>query len=126
MRILVVDDDAKVRGVVRAMLEREEHEVIEAEDGKAGIRRYSAGGVDLVLCDLFMPGRDGLEVIIELRRGFPGVKVIAMSGGGFGGALDLLPTAKGLGASEVLYKPFSRALLIAAIERVFKVSPAED
>jgi two-component system chemotaxis response regulator CheY len=117
MRILVVDDDGKVRKAVAAMLQRAGFEVIEADGGEEALRAFREQGADLLLCDLFMPGRDGLEVIRELCREFPGVKIIAMSGGGFDGTVDMLPMAWHLGATGVLYKPFGQATLLAAVER---------
>jgi DNA-binding NtrC family response regulator len=117
MRILVVDDDGKVRAAVGAMLQRAGFEVIEADGGEAALRTFRRLGADLLLCDLFMPGRDGLEVIRELRRESPGVKVLAMSGGAFGGDMDMLPLACHLGATGILYKPFGQAALLAAVER---------
>src|SRR5947209_4368981 len=102
MRVLIIDDDAKVRAVLRVMLESAGFEAAEAGDGEEGVRAFRRLEADVVLCDLFMPGRDGLEAIRGLRREFPGVKVIAMSGGGFGGAVDMLPAARLLGAAAVL------------------------
>jgi CheY-like chemotaxis protein len=92
-------------------------QVEDAGGGTAGVRAYRARPADVVLCDVFMPEGDGLEVIRELRREFPAVKVVSVSGGGFEGSLDVLPVAARLGASATLYKPFDRAKLLAAIER---------
>ena len=121
-RILVVDDDADVRAAARAILEDAGHEVVEAVDGAAGLRAYRDASFDLVLCDLFMPDVDGIELIRTLRRGSPNVKVIAMSGGAFDGTLDLLDLAPYLGAAEVLPKPFSLDELVRAVERVLRPS----
>jgi CheY-like chemotaxis protein len=117
-RVLLVDDDSKVRTVFRLMLERAGFEVVEAGDGKRGIRAFREGRIDVILCDLFMPGTDGLELIRELHQDCPGVKIIAMSGGSFNGSADMLPIAQLLGASEVLTKPFDQAAALAAINRV--------
>jgi len=120
MRILVVDDDDGVRSAVRAMLNKARFEVVEASDGAEATRTLRFLGADLVLCDVFMPGKDGMEVLRELRREYPAIKVIAMSGGGANGVLDLLPMALQLGASGVVYKPFSQAVVLAAINRALR------
>jgi DNA-binding response OmpR family regulator len=116
-RVLVVDDDARLRTMTRILLEEAAIDVIEAADGAAAIRSFRSIGADLVLCDLFMPGVDGIEVIRSLCHEFPGVKIIAMSGGGFGGTVDLLSVARQLGAAEILHKPFTQQIVLEAIER---------
>ena len=124
-RVLVVDDDVHARTVARAVLEHAGIEVDEAVDGAAGLRAYRDGSYDLVLCDLFMPDVDGLELLRALRRESPGVKVIAMSAGGYHGTVDLLAVARHLGAAEVLPKPFSPWVLVQAVERVLR-PPTDD
>jgi CheY-like chemotaxis protein len=123
-RILVVDDDVYARTVVRAILEHAGYEVAEAVDGAAALGAYRDAGADLVLCDLFMPDVDGLELIRELRREAPDLKIIAMSAGGFRGTLDVLVVARRLGAVETLSKPFNPRGLVQAIERVLGQPPA--
>jgi len=81
-RILLIDDDAPVRRTLRKMLERQGYEVEEAPDGKAGLTLYQENPADLIITDLIMPEMEGIETIMELRRRFPDVKIIAMSGGG--------------------------------------------
>jgi DNA-binding response OmpR family regulator len=117
-RILVVDDDARLREATRDILESEGHDVIEAKDGNAAVLAHRAQAVDVIVCDMFMPGQDGIETILVLRRESPEVKIIAVSGGGFSGAIDVLTMARHMGASEVLCKPFSGVQLMAAIERL--------
>jgi DNA-binding NtrC family response regulator len=104
----------------RLMLERAGFEVAEAGNGKEGLRVFRQRPGDVVLCDLFMSDADGVELIRELCHDFPGVKVIAMSGGGFKGGLHLLSMARSLGAAEVLRKPFQQATLLATIRRVLE------
>jgi CheY-like chemotaxis protein len=113
MRVLVVDDDAAVRGAVRALLEGAGFAVAEAADGGAALRALRGDPADAVLSDLYMPGRDGLELIRELARAAPRVRVVAMSGGPAAG--DMLRAARFLGAAEILAKPFDRAALLAAL-----------
>ncbi|HZI22892.1 MAG TPA: response regulator, partial [Gemmatimonadales bacterium] len=80
-RILVMEDDPSFRNAVRVVLEAAGYEVIEAADGAVGLRLHREQGADLVLVDIFMPERDGLEVIRALKIEAPGAKIIAMSGG---------------------------------------------
>lgn len=121
-RILLIEDDADFRGVLRTSLEMNGFEVIQAADGEEGIQVFSKQGADLVLCDLFMPHKDGLEMIRELRRTFPGVKIIAMSGGAFEGKMNLLSVAKLMGADGLLQKPFDQPTLLATIQTVLEAS----
>src|SRR5947208_9312841 len=90
-RILVIDDDALLRGAIRVVLESAGYEVLEAGDGNAGLRLHREPGADLLVVDLFMPERDGLEVIRAVRAEAPQAKVIAMPGGG--GRQPALPDA---------------------------------
>jgi CheY-like chemotaxis protein len=112
-RILIIDDEEDVRRLLRVVLEAEGLEIAEAEGGAKAIQTFRQQPADLVFCDLFMPDKDGLEVIQELRREFPGVKIIAMSGGGYCGTMALLDVARRLGAIDVLSKPFDVATLVA-------------
>jgi len=79
--ILVVDDDQFVRSLLRAVLECQGYSVIEAENGAAGLQAYQMKPADVVITDIQMPGMDGLEMSIKLRRAFPTARIIAMSGG---------------------------------------------
>src|SRR5437588_215958 len=98
-RILVIDDDALLRGAIRVVLESAGYEVLEAGDGNAGLRLYREPGADLLVVDLFMPERDGLEVIRAVRAEAPQAKIIAMSGGS-SLQLDLLDAAAAFGAAR--------------------------
>jgi CheY-like chemotaxis protein len=118
MRILVVDDSPVARIALRDMLESEGFAVTEADDGDRIVGATSRVEADLVLCDMLMPGCNGLQVIRELRRNLPDVKIIAMSGARNEGKADMLQTAMYLGADEILYKPFDRATLMAAVRQV--------
>ena len=120
-RILVIDDDSAIRSVVRRGLERAGHEVTEAPDGDAGLKSFRTRNTDLVITDIIMPEREGVETIMALRKEFPALKIIAMSGGG-GGSADFLSIAKKLGARRTLAKPFGHRELLDAVEEVL----AED
>jgi DNA-binding NtrC family response regulator len=119
MRILLIDDEHMVRKIVRKMLERSGHEVTEAENGRVGLGQLKAGTFDLVITDIIMPEMEGVETLMMVRSQYPGIKVIAMSGGGRTGNTDFLSTAEKLGASAILHKPFTLAALTGALEQTF-------
>ena len=103
--ILLIEDNELVRGFLRAVLEQQGHAVTEAGQGRAALQRLRQSPFDLVLTDIYMPDCDGLEVIMTLRREFPSIRIVAMSGGS--GDRNLLAAARQLGAQEVLEKPIS-------------------
>jgi len=113
-----MDDDALLRGALRVALEAAGHEVLEAGDGDAGLRLQREQGVDLVLVDIFMPQRDGLEVIRALRAEAPQTKIVAMSGGGQTGQIEVLRAATAFGAARILSKPFAPRDLLTAIREL--------
>ena len=114
--ILIIDDDDNLRDALRRTLHKEGYTIIEASEGGRGLRQLAHSQVDLILLDMFMPDKDGLETIVELRRTHPGIKIIAMSGGGFKGTVDVLHVAKKMGVRRTLAKPFTHAELIEAVE----------
>jgi CheY-like chemotaxis protein len=117
-RILVIDDDRKLRDVISRALERAGHNVFEADDGDAGVRLYREHGADVIITDIFMPERDGLETIQQLRREYSGVKIIAISGGDRTQRFDLRQDAEILGASRTLLKPFDQAVLVSMVREL--------
>jgi len=121
-RVLVIDDDDQFRSMLRQVLGREGYEVSEARNGKEGIAFYRATPTDLVISDILMPEQEGLQTIRELRREFPEVKIIAVSGGGAGGAMNFLKAAKMLGAQRTLWKPFDLEDLRQAVREVLNLS----
>jgi len=114
-RILIIDDDDDVRTMLSLTLTQFGHSVIEARDGKEGLQRFAETNPDLVITDIVMPEKEGLEVLMELRKKQPAPKVIAISGGGRQSTSDYLRAAKYMGASRVLEKPFSQEALFEAI-----------
>lgn len=114
-RILVIDDEELARFTVREILESAGHEVVEARDGVEGLALQRAQGCDLVVTDVIMPRKEGVEMIIEMRQEHPSLKIIAISGGGRTRNLDFLKLAKEFGADKVLPKPFSADDLIGAV-----------
>jgi CheY-like chemotaxis protein len=117
-RILVADDEEPLREAMREILADAGYQVTTVPDGDGLLRAYRANPFDLVLCDLYMPGKEGLETIRELCREFAGVRIIAVSGGGHLGSADMLELARLLGAVEVLRKPLKRAALLESVARV--------
>lgn len=113
--ILVIDDEPLVRELLKAMLEGAGHEVTVAADGDAGMAAYRRRPADLVITDLIMPGKEGIETIRELVQGVPGIKIIAISGGGRLDPHGYLGLARKLGAARSLAKPFERRELLDTV-----------
>ncbi len=120
-RILVIDDSAAVRELLEQMLRLTGHDVAVAGNGKEGLEQIRRQPVELVITDLFMPEKEGLETIQELRRDFPDIAIIAMSGEP--GLPSLLGIAKRFGAVKTIEKPFDRTEMMAAVEEVLRSSP---
>ncbi len=116
--ILVIDDDLQVRRMLRQMLERSGYVVFDAPDGNAGIKCYRECRADLVITDIVMPEKEGIETIRELVQEFPEVKIIAMSGGGRIGPDAYLEVARQIGAVRTLTKPVEREELLSNISEL--------
>ena len=114
--VLVIDDDAISRGMMVCALERSGFEVVEACDGIEGVEVARSRHIDIVVTDIFMPEQDGLRTIMEIRRDFPDLKIIAVSGGGAVVPTNYLPVAETLGANGVLTKPIMPPDLINAVK----------
>ena len=106
-RVLVIDDQEPIRRVVRRALEHEGHEVFDASDGEVGMEILESQSFEVVITDIFMPGQDGIVTLRQIRKRFPAVKVIVISGGDSTGMLDLRQDAELLGAVSSLQKPFN-------------------
>ena len=113
--VLLIDDDGAVRQLFRQALEGEGYDVVEAPTGTEGLRLLHERPVDVVLTDIIMPDMDGLEVVRELRRDFPTVRIIAFTGGRL--ERDYSATARLLGAHETLMKPLGVHEVLAAVAR---------
>jgi DNA-binding response OmpR family regulator len=122
--ILLVEDDDAIREIVRKALVSAGYDVEEAADGAVAVAAYVRRPSDLVITDLVMPEKDGLQAIIELRRLDPAVKIIAMSGGGrmLAPAQLYLESARLFGARRILAKPFNMAALLATVSEVLSES----
>ena len=117
-RILLIDDEEPVRTLLRKMLEQFGHTVIEARGGTEGLALFPHAHVELVITDIVMPDKDGLEVLRELRRMDPSVKILAISGADVDRRAVYLNTARLMGAATVLAKPFVADQLRAAIDEL--------
>ena len=114
-RILLVDDNETFRRLLGETLQLAGYEVQTAGEGGAALKLYRKQPFDLVVTDLIMPGKEGLETIIELHRLQPALKIIAISGGGRVGPEDYLTLAERLGASKTLAKPFTAEEILEAV-----------
>jgi CheY-like chemotaxis protein len=122
--VLLIDDDPQVRAVIRAMLAALGHSVVEASDGRVDLR--AVGPVDLVISDVFMPERDGFEVLRRLRAGRPAIPVLMVTGSPSFRGMDVARVARLLGARGVLTKPVGMAALAAAVESALTAVVADD
>jgi len=115
MRILVIDDDEQMRVLLRQVMEWSGYTVVDAENGRKGMQLQREQPADLVITDLIMPEQEGLETISILKREFPEVRIVAISGGGRIGPEAYLPAARELGADLVFSKPFDVKKFVAAV-----------
>ncbi|WKB56104.1 response regulator [Eleftheria terrae] len=115
-KILLIDDDELLRDTVLQMLEVDGHRVVEAHDGRDGLNRFEAEHFDLVITDVLMPGMDGAQLIVELRRRGAQLPILAISGGRRVLSPEFnLQTAGLAGATLQLAKPFNRSQLKQAL-----------
>lgn len=114
-RILIIDDEPTILLMMKKMIERAGYKVDLASNGLNGIALLEKNSFDLVITDIIMPEKEGLEIISELRRDYPNIKIIAISGGGRLSPEGYLVSADLLGADRVLKKPFERKDLITSI-----------
>ena len=120
-RIMVVDDDPGIRRALHILLSRAGYHVTQARDGLEALRLWRTHGGDLVITDLHMPEKNGIETILELLTHSPGIRIIAMSGGGQTKRLDLLGNATMLGAVLTIEKPFTLNEMMVLVRRALSV-----
>ncbi len=120
--IHIVDDEALIRELFRRILETEGYEVTDSADGNAALALCRRRPPDLIIIDLIMPDKEGIETIIELKRDFPHMKIIAISGGGRITAREYLELAETFGANMTLSKPISRDELLTVVGTVISTS----
>jgi CheY-like chemotaxis protein len=121
-RILLVEDEDAARRALSKVLMNAGYRVTQARNGDEAVRLWREQPGDLVILDMFMPEKDGIETIVELRAHSPSVRIIAMSGGGSSGRLEIIEDAGMLGADLTIQKPFEPAELLAMIAQVFAYS----
>lgn len=123
--ILIVDDEDAVRFTLREMLAGTGHDIVEATNGSDALNVLGDASCDLVITDIIMPDKEGVELIQQLRETHRDLPVIAISGGGRTRNLDFLDIARHYGANAILSKPFTRTTLLAAVAEYITVDPPD-
>jgi CheY-like chemotaxis protein len=119
MRILVVEDDVQVRKMVCKVLNNQGYDLAEAANGKEVFKILrNKVNIKIVVADIIMPEKDGLETIQELKRDYPDIKILAISGGGKISAQNYLILAQKVGADLILKKPFDKQELLDAVKQL--------
>ncbi len=116
VKVLVADDEDMVRMVIKQTLAKAGIDVVEASNGREALEMQTSDPADVVITDIIMPEQEGIETIVQMRKDYPDLPIIAMSGGGRIGATDYLQAAKEFGARHVLEKPFDRKELLLAVQ----------
>ncbi|MDH5232928.1 MAG: response regulator [Gammaproteobacteria bacterium] len=118
-KILVVDDEISVRKMLKEILELDRHEIVEAENGEDALEKMKEHQIDLVLTDLVMPKKNGIDVIMHFKDNYPNVAIVAVSGGGgISGRFDYLPIAQLVGAKAIISKPFEPSQLRSVVSEM--------
>lgn len=118
-KILIVDDDSQLRTMLKQLLEGNNYDVIDSGDGEEALRILKKDKFNLIITDLIMPEKDGMSLILELRRDYPEMQIIAISGGARHiDPQNPLQIAKKLGAQYTLTKPFKLSELLEAVRKL--------
>ncbi len=125
-KILVIDDELTMRQVLKNTIAALGYEVRDAEDGSIGLALCEEWKPDAIITDIFMPEKDGLETIRDLRKTAPDSVVIAMSGGGSIGDMGVLNAARAMGAATILSKPFDMSTLKRVLQEIFPEAAKND
>ena len=118
--VLIIEDDPVLLRTLGQAFQRAGCRVVGARDGEVGLAHFLERTPDLVVTDILMPRREGVETILAMKAAAPQVKILAISGGGRLGAEEILGLALGLGADAILPKPFRSAELLAAAQRLLE------
>ena len=119
-RILIIGEDSQTSNMLRKILEPKGYEVFVASDGNEGIRLYREAPTDLIITDIIIQEKEGLESIVELRKDFPEVKIVAISGGSQFVSKLSLSLAEGFGADYTFTKPVAGEELLNAVEELLQ------
>jgi CheY-like chemotaxis protein len=117
-KILVIDDDTPLRRLMVRILSEANHAVLDAQDGQEGLALFKKHGADLVITDVIMPEKEGLQTVRAILRASPETKIIAISGGGISQNMSLLAIAPALGAHATLAKPFRNEELLRLVDHL--------
>jgi len=117
-KILIIDDDELILGILRRHYESHSYEVYTAQNGLEGLRIFRENPTEIVITDIVMPEKEGLETIQEFKRDYPDLKIIAMSGGGRIGSDNYLNVAELYGAERVFEKPFKLDEMLLAVQEL--------
>jgi DNA-binding response OmpR family regulator len=119
MKILIIEDDSAVRNFINISLKAENHTVVEADNGLNGLKLLQDNpDIEVVITDIIMPEKEGIETIIAIKKQYPAVKILAISGGGKLDSENYLVMAKALGAHKTLKKPFKGSELLNTIAKL--------
>ncbi len=121
--VLVIDDSKVVRRLVETTLSEAGYSAVAASDGSEGMQLWRETQPALVITDIMMPERDGIETMIEIRRHCPQAKILAMTGFRHSGSVDFAEMLRRLGADDVLIKPFAPEVLLAKVDRLISLEP---
>ncbi len=117
-KILLIEDNDDFREMLSLMLERAGYQVVQAVDGADGLHILESDAFDLIITDIIMPEKEGLETILEIKQKKPDSKIIAISGGGRSSAGSYLKTAEYFGALKAFQKPFNKNEFIEAVQNI--------
>ncbi len=117
-KILIIDDEEAIRQMVKRLVEKAGYTAELASNGEEGIMMIEEASFDLVITDIIMPRKEGIEIITAIRKDYPEIRVIAMSGGGRFTPEGYLRSAKILGADRVFTKPFNHREMMEAIDEL--------
>ncbi len=118
VKILLIEDDRDFREMLSEMLEREGYAVEQVENGVEGLRKIGVATYNLIITDIIMPEKEGLETIMEIKQIRPDSKIIAISGGGRSAAGSYLKTAEYFGAIKAFQKPFDKSEFMGAVKNI--------
>ena len=118
-RVLVIDDEDMIREIIKTVLTEAGYQVAGAANGAEGLKLLESQPVDLIITDILMPEKEGIETIIETRKSHPNIKIVAISGGGRARNFHPLKIASKIGVDMTLPKPFEPDELLAVVKKIF-------